>query len=200
MKKYLYHGFLHKYKNVYIFIGILILAGFFMGIFLSRYIDSSDIHSLSSYLTTVNQYEDTYTAFVSQFFTGILFILLVFFLGTSIIGIPFIAFIIFTKGLQIGFSCALFLASYQLKGIVGIIMTLAPQVLLDLLSTCLIAASAIQLSMYLIYSTSNRDRLNFKMLTNSILNDLCICFIIVFLAAYVKSTLVEELIKLFNLI
>ena len=74
MKKYLYHGFLHKYKNVYIFIGLLILAGFFMGIFLSRYIDSSDIHSLSSYLTTVNQYEDTYTAFVSQFFTGILFI------------------------------------------------------------------------------------------------------------------------------
>lgn len=200
MKKYLYHGFLHKYKNVYIFIGVLILSGFFMGVFLSRYINSSDIHSLSSYLTTVQQSEDTYTTFVSQFFTGILFILLVFFLGTSIIGIPVIAFIIFTKGLQIGFSCALFLASYQLKGIAGIVMTLAPQVLLDLLSTCLIAASAIQLSMYLIYSTSNRDRLNFKLLTNSILNDLCICFVFVLIAAYVKSTLVIELIKLFNLI
>lgn len=200
MKKYLYHSFLHKYKNVYIFIGVLILSGFFMGVFLSRYINSSDIHSLSSYLTTVQQSEDTYTTFVSQFFTGILFILLVFFLGTSIIGIPVIAFIIFTKGLQIGFSCALFLASYQLKGIAGIVMTLAPQVLLDLLSTCLIAASAIQLSMYLIYSTSNRDRLNFKLLTNSILNDLCICFVFVLIAAYVKSTLVIELIKLFNLI
>ncbi len=200
MKKYLYHGFLRKYKNVYIFIGILILFGFLMGIFLSRFIDNNDIHSLSAYLTTINQIEDAYTAFVSQFFTGILFVLLVFFLGTSIIGIPFIAFIIFTKGLQIGFSCALFLASYQLKGIVGIIMTLAPQVLLDLVSTCLIAASAIQLSMYLIYSTSNRDRLNFKTLTNSILNDLCICFLFVLIAAYAKSTLLVELIKLFNLI
>lgn len=200
MKKYLYHGFLNKYKNVYIFIGILILFGFFMGIFLSRFIDNSDIHSLSAYLTTIDQSADTYTSFVNQFFTGILFVLLVFFLGTSIIGIPVIAFIIFTKGLQIGFSCALFLASYQLKGIVGIIMTLAPQVLLDLLSTCLIAASAIQLSMYLIYSSSNRDRLNFKLLTNSILNDLCICFVFVLIAALAKSTLLVELIKLFNLI
>ena len=200
MKKRIYHGFLHKYQNVYLFIAVLIISGFCMGILLSRYIDGTDIHSLSTYLTTIDQTQDAYHSFVTQFFTGILFILLVFLLGTSIIGIPFIAFIIFTKGLQIGFSCALFVAGYSLKGIVGIIMTLAPQVILDMLATCLIAASAIQLSMYLIYSSSNRDRLNFKVLANSILNDLCICFVIVLIASYVKSTLVVELIKLFNLI
>jgi len=200
MKKRIYHGFLHKYQNVYLFIGVLIVSGFCMGIFLSRYIDGSDIQSLSTYLTTVDQTQDAYQAFVSQFFTGILFVLLVFLLGTSLIGIPFIAFIIFTKGLQIGFSCALFMAGYALKGVAGIMMTLAPQVILDLLAACLISASAIQLSMYLIYSTSNRDRLNFKALANSILNDLCICFVIVLIASYVKSTLVVELIKLFNLI
>jgi len=200
LKKRFYYGFLHKYKNVYLFITVLIAAGFCMGIFLSQYIDHTDITSLSSYLTTIHEVNDTYPAFVNQFFTGILFILLVFLLGTSIVGIPFIAFIIFTKGLQIGFSCALFVASYHLKGIVGIILTLAPQVILDLLATCLIAASAIQLSMYLIYSSSNRERLNFKLLANSVLNDLCIGFVIVLIAAYVKSTLVVELIKLFQLI
>ncbi len=195
-----YQGFLHKYQNVYLFIAVLMISGFIMGILLSHYIDGTDIESLSTYLTTVDQNQEAYSAFVAQFFTGILFILLVFLLGTSVVGIPLIAFIIFTKGLQIGFSCALFVASYSLKGIVGIIMTLAPQVILDLLATCLIAASAIQLSMYLIYSCSNRDRLNFKVLLNSVLNDLCICFVIVLIAAYVKSTLVVELIKLFNLI
>lgn len=200
MKKRKYHGFLHKYQNVYIFISILMISGFFMGLFLSQYIDGSDIASLSSYLTTIDEASDTYHAFVNQFFTGILFVLLVFLLGTSIVGIPLIAFIIFSKGLQIGFSCALFVASYQLKGILGIFLTLAPQVILDLLAACFISASAIQLSMYLIYSSSNRDRLNFKTLANSVLNDLCICFIIVLIASYVKSTFVVELIKLFNLI
>lgn len=193
-----YQGFLRKYQNVYIFIAILLAGGFLMGIFLSQYIDGSDISSLSGYLTTVEQGEDTYAAFVTEFFTGILFILFVFLLGTSLVGIPLISFIIFTKGLQIGFSCALFVCSYQLKGILGIVMTLLPQVMFDLVATFLISASAIQLSMYLIYSSSNRERLDFKKLTNSILNDICICFVIVLLAAYAKSTLVVELIKLFN--
>ena len=79
-------------------------------------------------------------------------------------------------------------------------MTLAPQVLLDLLAACLISASAIQLSMYLIYSSSNRERLNFQSLADSVLSDLCICFVIVLIAAFVKSTLIVELVKLFNLI
>lgn len=194
-----YSGFLRKYQNVYIFIAILVVSGFFMGIFLSQYIDASDSQSLSGFLTTVDQSVDTYASFVNQFFVGIIFILFVFLLGTSIIGIPFISFIVFTKGLQIGFSCALFVCTYQLKGVLGIFLTLLPQVLFDLGSTFLIAACALQLSMYLIYSTSNRERLDFKKLANSVLNDLCICFIIVLLSAYVKSTVVIELIKLFNL-
>lgn len=198
LQKQKYHGFLRKYQNVYIFIAILVAGGFLMGIFLSQYIDASDISSLSGYLTTIEQGEDTYAAFVNEFFTGILFILFVFLLGTSLIGIPLISFIVFTKGLQIGFSCALFVCSYQLKGILGIILTLLPQVIFDLVATFLISASAIQLSMYLIYSSSNKERLDFKKLANSVLNDICICFVIVLLAAYAKSTLIVELIKLFN--
>lgn len=194
-----YQGFMKKYQNVYIYILILVASGFVMGIFLSQFINASDISSLSMYLTTVDQGIDKYSAFVNQFFMGILFILFVFLLGTSIIGIPFISFIVFTKGLQIGFSCALFVCSFHLKGIVGILLTLLPQVIFDLLSTFLIAACAIQLSMYLVHSTSNRDRLDFKKLANSVLNDICICFFISLVAAYVKSTLVIELIKIFNL-
>lgn len=194
-----YHGLMKKYQNVYVFILILVLSGFSMGIFLSQYIDAVDIQSLSGYLTTIDQGVDTYTNFVNQFFMGILFILFVFILGTSVIGIPFISFIVFSKGLQIGFSCALFICSYQLKGFVGIFLTLLPQVLFDLLSTFLIAASALQLSMYLIYSATNKDRLDIKRLTNSVLNDICICFGIVLITAYIKSTLVIELIKIFNL-
>lgn len=198
-KKRIYHGFLKKYHNVYLFIAILVGCGGLMGIVLSNYIDVSDIKNLSSYLTTINQGVNKYDFFVSQFFTGILFILFVFLLGTSLIGVPIISFIAFTKGLQIGFSCALFVYSYQLKGLAGIFLTLLPQVLFDLVATFLISASAIQLSMYIIYSTSNRERLDFKKLANTVLNDIFICFLIVLIGSYLKSTVVIEFIKLFNL-
>ena len=108
--------------------------------------------------------------------------------------------ILFRRGMQIGFSCALFVYTYQLKGIAGIILTLFPQLVIDCLATFLISASAIQLSMYLIISCSNREKLDFHRLFNSILNDLIICFIMVIAEAYVKADLMVWFVKLFNLI
>ncbi|MDE6476003.1 MAG: stage II sporulation protein M, partial [Erysipelotrichaceae bacterium] len=189
-RKRLYRGFIRKYKNVYLFILILVAAGFCMGIFLSNYIDMNDTTHLSNYLTTVNEGVDKYAYFVNQFFLGILFVIFVFLLGTSIVGIPIVSFIAFTKGIQIGFSCALFVYTYQLKGIIGIVLTLLPQVLFDLLATFLISACAIQLSMYIIYSCTNREKLDLKKLCNSVLNDIFISFIFVLIASYVKATVV----------
>ena len=178
---------------------ILVGCGLCMGIILSNYIDVNDIQNLSAYLTTIDSNVNKYDYFISQFFLGILFILFVFLLGTSIAGIPIISFVVFTKGLQIGFSCALFVATYQMKGIVGILLTLLPQVVFDLLATFLISASAIQLSMYIVYSCTNRERLDFRKLFNTVLNDIFICFLIMLVGAYLKSTIVIEFIKLFNL-
>ena len=194
-----YLGFLKKYQNVYLYIAILVGCGLCMGIILSNYIDVNDIQNLSAYLTTIDSNVNKYDYFISQFFLGILFILFVFLLGTSIAGIPIISFVVFTKGLQIGFSCALFVATYQMKGIVGILLTLLPQVVFDLLATFLISASAIQLSMYIVYSCTNRERLDFRKLFNTVLNDIFICFLIMLVGAYLKSTIVIEFIKLFNL-
>ena len=59
---------------------------------------------------------DQYSFFINQFFLGIVLIVVVFLFGTSLAGIPIISFIVFTKGVQIGFSCALFLYTYQFKG------------------------------------------------------------------------------------
>lgn len=112
-QKRTYHGFLKKYHNVYLYIGILVGCGIIAGSIMSSYIDVSDTQYLSSFLTTIDSNVSKYDYFVSEFFSGILFILLIFFLGTSIAGIPLISFVAFTKGLQIGFSAALFVVTYH---------------------------------------------------------------------------------------
>lgn len=112
---------------------------------------------------------------------------------------PIISFIVFTKGVQIGFSCALFLCTYQFKGVLGIILALVPQVLFDVLALYLISASALQCSMYICYSTTNRERLDLKKLMNYLLNDIFICFLLVLAGSYLKATLGIEFIRLFNL-
>ncbi len=195
-----YQGFFNKYRHVYVYISILMAVGFCVGIVASKFINIQDIDALSTYLTSVDGSMEKYDYFISQFFMGIVFVIVVFVLGTSIMGIPFISFVVFSKGLQIGFSSALFICTYHMKGIVGILLTLFPQVLFDVLTTYLISASAIQLSMYIVYSCSSREQLSFKKLLNSVLNDILICFIFVFISSYLKSTLVIEFIKLFNLL
>lgn len=197
MKKH--HSFIHKYRHVYVFISILVIGGFLIGCLGSAYIRSSDIQALSSLLTTISEDMDQYSFFIHQFFLGILLIVVVFLFGTSLIGIPIISFIVFTKGVQIGFSCSLFLYSYQLKGLIGIFLTLIPQVFFDVLALYLISASAIQCSMYICYSTTNRERLDLKKLMNSLLNDIFLCFFFVLVGSYLKATLGIEFIKLFNL-
>ena len=200
MKKRIYKGFIKKYQNVYLFITILFISGFLMGIFLSKYMELSDTNTLTSFINVITTSMDKYQYFVNEFFIGIVFILFVFLLGTSIIGIPLISLIIFSKGLQIGFSCTLFLATYQFKGILGICLTLFPQLLFDTLATFIISASAIQLSMYLMYSCISNQKIDSKKLLNNVLNDISISFIIVFIGSYLKATIVIELFKLFKLL
>ena len=79
-------------------------------------------------------------------------------------------------------------------------MTLLPQVIFDLFTTYLISASAIQISLYLLYTTISKEKLDMKKLLNSVLNDIMICFILLLIGSYLQSTLVIEFIKIFNLI
>ena len=102
-KKHLYRGFLRKYQNVYLYITILVSFGIIVGILCSNYIEVSDIQSLSSILTTLDTSVSKYDYFISHFFQGILFILFVFLLGTSMIGIPIISFIVFPKVYKLAF-------------------------------------------------------------------------------------------------
>ena len=200
MKRKLHnYSFIRKYRHVYIFISVLVVSGFLVGCYGSRFIESSDIETLSSLLTTIPENVEAYGYFINQFFLGIVLIVVVFLFGTSLAGIPIISFIVFSKGVQIGFSCALFVCTYQFKGILGIFLTLVPQVFFDLLALYLISASAIQCSMYICYSTTNRERLDIRKLMNSLLNDIIICFLLVLVGSYLKSTLGIEFIKLFNL-
>ena len=75
MKRKLHrHSFIHRYRHVYIFISILVISGFLMGCFASRYISASDIEQLSSILTTVPEDMDQYSFFINQFFLGIVLI------------------------------------------------------------------------------------------------------------------------------
>ena len=187
-----------KRYNTFLFISILLLTGFLFGLYISKYSNIKDMEYLKYFLTTMNQSVTKYDYYVSQVVGGIVFTLLIVLLGTSIIGSPFISFLIFSKGIQIGFSCALFIYTYQLKGILGILLTVVPQIVFDLPFIYLVSGSAIHLSLFVLYSTMSTHALSLKAYVNSFLNHLLVAFLLILMSSFLKSTVLIELIKLFN--
>lgn len=184
--------------HMMLFFMILLVFGFAMGLFLSKYIDIADKDSLNTYMSVLIDTANPNDFFLSQFMIGTLSIVLVVLLGTSLCGFPLISFLIYTKGVQIGFSCALFVLSYSYKGILGIMMVFLPQTFLDIVAFYVTTHFCLYFSMNLVHATITSATIPLKSKLNKLLNLLFVSFFLIFVSSYFKSTLGIELIRLFE--
>lgn len=190
-----------KVLNDYIlmlFFLILISTGFVMGLYLSKYIEVSDQNMLTSYMSVLIDKTNPNDFFVTQFMLATFSIILIVLLGSSLCGFPMISFFIYTKGAQIGFSCALFISTYSYKGILGIIMVFLPQTILDIIAIYIISHFSLYFSISLVKSSISTCSIPLKNKINQLLNILFVCFFLIFVSSYFKSTLGIELIRLFE--
>ncbi len=190
-------------SNVIRYLFLIIIGGMICGVLLSQWLDKEVLSSLSSnmYATIISTNVNQKDLFVSQFTTNIILCILVLFLGFSLLGIPFISFIVFTKGVQIGFSCAMYIITYQLKGMIGIILTLIPQVAIDAIAIFIMSTIAFELSFLLLKrSFILTPVIQWKELIDKKMNYVLISFSLVLLSSTLKATIILFLMELFALI
>ncbi len=189
------------YENVMRFLFIFIVSGFLCGILISQWLDSSILDSLSTMtFSTVLSDVDKVDFFITQFTTNVFICLLILFFGFSIIGMPFIAFVIFTKGVQIGFSCSIYIITYQLRGMLGILLTLIPQVFFDALAAFILGVVAFKMSHKLVKRCFfNQKAIDWKNDINENLNAVIISFSILLFSSIIKSTLVLYMMDWFQM-
>ena len=185
------------HKNAYLFFTILLIGGVATGIVLVEQFENTETTHFLSYLfepmSNIKEY------FKIQFTTNILILICIFLLGFSVIGIPFISFFIFTKGVQIGLSSSLLILTYEWKGIFGIILTIIPQVLFELIAFYIVAIVAFEVSYTLIKTIFQQNTsIKFKKLFNYCMNDLLIASLLVYISCYMKVTLVQYFIQIFT--
>lgn len=190
--------YLYMHQDSLSFLLILFCSGLLCGVLLLNYFNELEISKLSIYLTTLPSADvDKQSFFASQVFINSLFLIAISFLGFALFAIPIIAFIMFTKGVQIGFSCAMYYYIYELNGIVSIVITLIPQVILDLIAFAIVASVAIETSILLIYSTLKKENFHYSVIINKVLTDLLIGLILILLSNFIKSTILIQTATLF---
>lgn len=157
-----------KYKSNKIIINFLlitVLIGVVFGSILVLMLNENDKLMIKDYIidysNSFNNKIDFFNIFKNSLLSNLIYILLIWILGISIIGIPVSIFICFFKGFIIGFSMSSFIFTYKIKGVFLGFLTNLPSIL-NLIIIIVLAIYALKFSYVLINILLKKATINFR--------------------------------------
>ncbi len=132
----------------------------------------------------------------NTFIINIGFIILIWLLGISVIGIPIIIFLFFSKIFTLGFSISSIIFNYKLKGIPLAILYIFPHHVINGYIYMIILAYSLSLSLKIITTIIKRKSIDFKIIMNKYGYVLIISSIIILITTLFEVFITPLLIKL----
>ena len=185
-----------KPKSMIHYLCILLFFGIVTGILLSYYIETDEQSFLKQYFIQLKGQD--HSLFQTSCFSYLISFLIYLLLGTSVIGPFLISFLLFSKGVQAGYSSILFIHTYAYKGFLGIILTLIPQFIMDIIVLIMIASITIQLSIRIFHCCISIKQLNIHVWIHPFLNGILTILLFILLSSYIKASLLQQLALLFQ--
>ena len=178
-------------KKIIIFLFGLSLIGIISGSLFITTISSNDkvevVEYIKGFIKNIKDF-NIKSSIMSLLISNIGFIILIWLLGISIIGIPIILFMFFTKIFIIGFTISSFILSYKTKGVLLAIIYVLPLQIINILIYTLITLYAIKISNNLIYCIFNKNT-NYKLIPNKYVKILLISVVTIFINIIYESIL-----------
>lgn len=197
-----YKDNLYKQKKRYLFLISIVLIGIVLGMIYFMYLSKSNkalvFDHLNDFFLTIKQNEIDYN---SSLFNGLCsnlcMCLLIWILGISIVGIPFILAFLFYKAFVIGLSICSIISCYGFKGIFGAILYVFPHKFLFLIVDVLLVFYAISFSIKLIKYLFFKVNINFKDVFRKYVKILIITMIANFVFSIYECYIVTFILRLF---
>lgn len=144
---------------LYILSALCIGIGFVIGVYIVKYMTTSDKSNLISYLVDFikgknGNSENSKVILFQAIKNNIPLILVVWFLGLTMIGIPIILIIDVLKGFTIGFTVAFFISGFGIKGIGMAMLGVIPQNIIYIPCIIFLSVIAMEFSIKLIKDNS----------------------------------------------
>lgn len=124
-----------------------------------------------------------------------LFIVIVWLLGFSIIGIPIVIFMYFSKAFILGFSLSSFILQYKFKGLLLALIYFFPHHVVNILAYTLIMIYSLKISFILINSIIKKKTISFKAIMNRYLIVFAVSIGMVIVASLYECFVVPFLIR-----
>ena len=178
-------------KKIIIFLITLFLIGIFSGSLFIVILNNTDKElvnvSLETFLRNIENGKLNYLdAFISSLGRNLFYTILIWLFGISVIGIPIILFIYFSKAFMLGFSISSILYHYKLKGSIIALFYLFPHHIISVLIYTLLLIYAIRLSVHLSKVVFYKKSIDFKVIMRRYLVILGIAIIGTILASILE--------------
>ncbi|MCO7176649.1 stage II sporulation protein M [Sporolactobacillus kofuensis] len=141
------------YMSLYTFVTGLLLMGIIFGAIVVNCLSYESRSDLLNYLQQFfgelakNQIADPQALFKESLFHDLQFQILIWVLGLSVIGLPFIFLLIFVKGMFLGFTVGFLISEMGVKGLLTVLVSIFPQNLLTIPNYLFIAVLAVAFSL-----------------------------------------------------
>ena len=193
-----------KFKKKYIFLFILVIIGILVGILFSNIINTEDSKLVSNKITEYfnNIKNDTPIDYIRNLFTSIknnlFYLVIVWILGISIIGLLFNNFILFFKSFIIGFSIGSIINIYLYSGLILSFFYIFPSHLINLFILLMMVNYANDFSIKLFNVIFRKKEYHFQLIIKSYLKILGIFTIIIIINSLIETFIMPFFLKLFS--
>lgn len=135
-------------KKTNLFVMFVIILGIISGSIFLMVINENDkstvINQITIFMKNINDNNiNNFNALKSAIIENLIFIILVWILGMSIIGVIFNIFFIYMKGFMIGFSISSFILTYKYKGIIASVIYAFPTSVINIIVALILGSYSI---------------------------------------------------------
>ena len=144
----------------------------------------------------INVSKQTLYKYENNLITNISYVILIWLLGISVIGLPIIIIMFFTKCFILGFSVGAILTTFKLKGILVSLVYVFPGQVISLLFLLLLMMYSMSFTFKMIYAILKKKSIDFKLIMNKYFKILLIVLGVIILMSLCDTYLMPRLIKL----
>lgn len=193
-------------RKLFIFLFLLFIIGLLVGSLFTTILKDSDQtlvkDSLNNFLTSINKNQlKVETTFLPALFSQIVYVLSVWLLGVSILGLPIVVILYFSKAFTLGFSIGSLLYHYHTKGILLSIAYIFPHQIINFFIYTILTIYSLSLSLKLLDSLIHKKRLDFRFILNKYLFILILSLVGVIITSsleiFVMPKLISYILKIF---
>lgn len=188
-------------KKTLLFFTILLIIGIIAGSIFMAILSETDkklvTDYFNNYISNIENNKLNYLEGIKNgLFNNLLYIIIIWILGISIIGIPIVTIMFFIKSFTLGFSIASIVFNYKLKGCLLNFINIFPHQMIYFLIYMFITTYSIFFSLKMINSIINKKNMDFKIMMNKYVKILIISVIAITIGIIIETFITPLLIKI----